>query len=297
MWWVLLFLFTFEYSKTVMALLPKISSSLSGKCNLISFTEETNPYVLNNNTTGWGTPNIDTTDIDYAVVQFFNLEQTPAIQASGEGTITGNVFTVVTHYSGIFAVGQTLTGPGIAPGTVITALLTGTGSNNGGTYQVNISQPISLTTINAISLTSQYVFKDVSTSLDLYSNVIGAPTPGSFPILTNATWNNPDGIYQLVYKIVDSDGVIYTNETQHVLFLCNLCNCKDALIQKLINACDTPTVTKLKEQVDQMEIFIYGIQSAFACADFDTADSILNAASTFCETLLGCLGCGCSGKC
>jgi hypothetical protein len=280
-----------------MALLPKISSSLSGKCNLISFTEQTNPYVLNTNTTGWGTPNIDTTDIDYAVVQFYNLEQTPAILASGDGTIVGNVFTVVTHLSGTFAVGQTLTGPGIAPGTVITAILVGTGNGNGDIYQVNIAQPISLTTINGVSLTSQYILKDVTTGQDLYANVISAPTPGSFPILTEANWSNPDGIYRLVYTIVDADGNVYTNETQHVLFLCNLCNCKDALVQKLIDACDTPTVTKLKEQVDQMEIFIYGIQSAFACADFDTADGILDAASTFCETLMGCMSCGCSGNC
>lgn len=280
-----------------MALLPKISSSLSGKCNLISFTEQTNPYVTTTNTGGWGSPNIDTDDIQYASVAFYNLEQTPAILASGNGTIVGNVFTDVTHLAGTFAIGQALIAPGIAPGTVITAFLTGNGTNNGGTYQVNISQPISLTVINGVSVTSQYIFKDVTTSIDLYANVVSAPTPGSFPILTDATWNNPDGIYQLVYTIIGPDDEIYTNETQHVLFLCNLCNCKDALVLKLINACDTPTVNKLKEQVDQMEIFIYGIKSAFACADFDTADNILNAASTFCETIVGCTSCGCSGNC
>lgn len=279
-----------------MALLPKISSSLSGKCNLISFTEQTNPYVITTNTGGWGSPNIDTDEVRYASVAFYNLEQTPAILASGNGTIVGNVFTDVTHLAGTFAIGQALIAPGIAPGTVITAFLTGNGTNNGGTYQVNIAQPISLTVINGVSVTSQYIFKDNVAGIDLYANVVSAPVPGSFPILTDANWNNPDGIYQLVYTVI-SDTETYTNDTQHVLFLCNLCNCKDALVLKLINACDTPAVNKLKEQVDQMEIFIYGIKSAFACADFDTADNILNAASTFCETIVGCASCGCSGNC
>ena len=68
------------------------------------------------------------------------------------------------------------------------------------------------------------------------------------------------------------------------------------MIIKLINACDSLKVKELKEKVDQMEIFIYGIQSAFACGDFDTADNILTAASTYCQTLSNC-GCGCGGNC
>ena len=105
-----------------MALNPKISVSLNNKCNKITIVEETGPYVSVANEGGWGTPNITTAAISYADVQFFNSNQTPAIAASGTGTISGTTFTDATHISGTFAVGQTLTGVGVAAGTKITAL-------------------------------------------------------------------------------------------------------------------------------------------------------------------------------
>ena len=117
-----------------MALKPKISASLNNKCDKITIQEETGPYVLSTNDGGWGAPNIDTSAIVFADVQFFNTDQTPDAQASGTGTISGTTFTDVTHISGNFAVGQTLTGVGVAAGTKIVALLTGTGANNGPIY-------------------------------------------------------------------------------------------------------------------------------------------------------------------
>lgn len=63
------------------------------------------------------------------------------------GSISTYTFTDTTHGTGNFAVGQTLTGIGVAEGTRITALGTGTGANNGGTYTVNISQTVSGKTI------------------------------------------------------------------------------------------------------------------------------------------------------
>lgn len=275
-----------------MALLPKISASLNNKCNKISLTEETGVYVTCTNEGGWGGPNIDTSDIVYSDVQFYNLEQTPSVLASGTGEISGTTFTDTTHLSGNFAIGQTLIGTGIAPGTVIVSLLTGTGNNNGGTYEISIPQSIPAgTVIKGVSLSGLYVLTNV------YSSVTSAPTPGSFLAISEASWSNPDGIYQVVYTIIDDNDVTYTNEKQHVLFICNLCNCKENLVVKLVDACDNISVKKLKEQVDQMEMFIYGIQTAFACGDFDTADAILTAATTFCETILGCIGCGCGGNC
>jgi len=196
-----------------MALRPKISLSLGNKCNLVTFREETDPYVALTNETGWGSGNIDASDISSATVEIINLENT----------------------------------------IVATYILTG-----------------------------------------LYSAAVGYPTPSAFNIASDASWTQPDGIYKIKYKIVDVSLNEYFNELTHELFICNLCNCKENLVKKLINACDSKTVTKLKEQVDQLEIFIYGIQSAFSCADFDTADAILTAASTYCQTLSDC-GCGCGG--
>tara|TARA_R110000796_G_scaffold51975_4_gene122604 strand:+ start:62 stop:880 length:819 start_codon:yes stop_codon:yes gene_type:complete len=268
-----------------MALKPKISVSLNNKCNKITIVEETGPYVSVANEGGWGTPNIDTAAISYADVQFFNSNQTPAIAAAGTGTISGTTFTDVTHLSGTFAVGQTLTGVGVTAGTTITALLTGTGANNGGTYTVSIAQTTASTTISGNLITQNYILKDGST--DVYVGVAGAPTPGRFTALLENAWAGSDGIFQVVYSII-SGAVTYTNTKQYQLFLCNLCNCKDGLIVKLIDACDTETVQELKTQVDQMEIYIYGIQSAFSCEDFDTAEAILTAATTYCTTLTGC---------
>jgi hypothetical protein len=276
-----------------MALVPKISLSLSNKCNLVTITEETSGYSLGVNNTGWGGPNIDTDQIATATVKVYPFTYTPTVNAVGVGGISGTTFTDTTHLSGVFQVGQYLTGTGILPGTQIIALLTGTGSNNGGTYQINLAQSIGPgVTITGSSILDVYVLKSYTT--DVYSSQIASPTPGIFTALVDQPWTQLDGIYQIIYSIEDFDENKYENETSHELFICNLCNCKDGLVNKLLNACDSITVKKLKEQVDQMEMFIYGIQSAFSCGDFDTADSILTAATTYCQTLSDC-GCGCGG--
>lgn len=277
-----------------MALIPKISASLSGKCNKITLTEETKPYDSTNNVGGWGTPNINTAAIDLAYVSFYPIATPPTvINATGTGTISGTTFTDTSHTSGTFQVGQTLVGLGIAPGTTIVALLTGTGANNGGTYQVSISQTVSSTPITGISIVANYYLKN--TTVDVYATAPGAPTPYIFDALVDQTWSNPDGIYEVVYTVVDG-ATIYKNKKHHELFLCNLCNCKEALIARLVKACDRLELEKLKTQVDQMEVFIYGIQSAFSCGDFTTATSLLEAATKYCSLVSDC-GCGCGGNC
>ena len=274
-----------------MPLVPKISLTLGNKCNLVTLYEGTGAYNLTTNPTGWGTPNIDTAAIVSSVVNVYPWTYSPSANAYGTGTISGTTFTDVTHLSGIFSVGQYLTGIGIAPGTQIVALITGTGANNGGTYQVSIAQSVLSTTMMGVSILGQFILK--SPTINVYTGQLGNPTPLPFTALVDQTWNNVDGIYQIVYSVVTAT-TEYTNEKQHELFLCNLCNCKDKLVVALIDACDSITVRKLKDQVDQMEIFIYGIQSAFACGDFDTAEAILTAASTYCQTIVDC-GCGCGG--
>lgn len=72
---------------------------------------------------------------------------TTAASAALGGSIATTVFTDTTHGSGRFTVGQTLTGTGVTAGTMIVSLGTGTGSNNGGTYNLNISQTVTAQTI------------------------------------------------------------------------------------------------------------------------------------------------------
>ena len=72
---------------------------------------------------------------------------TTATTAATSGSISTTTFTDTTHGTGRFTVGMALTGTGVAAGTYITALGTGTGANNGGTYTVNISQTVTSQTI------------------------------------------------------------------------------------------------------------------------------------------------------
>lgn len=80
--------------------------------------------------------------------------QTTATTAASSGSISGTTFTDTTHGTGRFTVGMQLTGSGVAAGTYITALGTGTGSNNGGTYTVNISQTVTSQTITGTATAS-----------------------------------------------------------------------------------------------------------------------------------------------
>ena len=73
------------------------------------------------------------------------------IGANFTGSISGNVLTVTGITQGALALGQTLSGTGIANGTTITAFGTGAGGNvnDNGTYSVSISQTVASTAINA----------------------------------------------------------------------------------------------------------------------------------------------------
>ena len=72
---------------------------------------------------------------------------TTATTAALGGSIATTTFTDTTHGTGRFTVGSILSGTGVSAGTYITALGTGTGANNGGTYTVNISQTVTSQTI------------------------------------------------------------------------------------------------------------------------------------------------------
>lgn len=268
-----------------MALVPKASLTLGNKCNKVTITDTTGIYDALINTSGWGTPNTETVDVVAAsinVVNYFNAATSNVVAISSVGSISGTIFTDTTHGSGNFSVGQTLIGPGVLPGTKITSFMTGTGNNNGGTYQVNLAQTVTAVTIQGAVYNTSY---DVTSGILAYTG--GKET---FGILSDASWTLPDGIYKIIYSVSTTTSV-FTNSSQKELFLCNLCNCKDNLIMKLLDANSSLDVTRLKEQVNQMEIFIYGIERAFECGDYGNASNILDAASTYCQTITGCSTC------
>ena len=87
------------------------------------------------------------------------------------GSIANNVLTVTAITSGAISLGMTISGTGITPGTKITGFLTGAGGNVNelGTYQINVSQNVASTTINAyyqrpLSINSAFVRINTSQS-------------------------------------------------------------------------------------------------------------------------------------
>lgn len=84
------------------------------------------------------------------------------------GSITGTTLTVTAVGAGTnLQVGQIITGGGILPGTVITAILTGTGGI--GTYTVSISQPIVSATLSAPLNT---IIKGIGGTIDISRMII-----------------------------------------------------------------------------------------------------------------------------
>ena len=99
---------------------------------------------------GNGNPGTDATigsGTNLAHVALSDTTTTTAATTASNGSISTTTFTDTTHSSGRFTVGMALSGSGVAAGTYITALGTGTGANNGGTYTVNISQTVTSQTI------------------------------------------------------------------------------------------------------------------------------------------------------
>jgi NADH:ubiquinone oxidoreductase subunit B-like Fe-S oxidoreductase len=87
------------------------------------------------------------------------------------GSISNNVLTVTSITSGAIALGMTISGSGITAGTKITGFLSGAGGNVNevGTYQLNVSQSVASTTINAyyqrpLSINSAFVRINTSQS-------------------------------------------------------------------------------------------------------------------------------------
>jgi hypothetical protein len=164
---------------------------------------------------------------------------------------------------------------------------TGFGSPNPITSEIT-SATITFYDLSGV-VVGTFIVKDGIT--DLYPN--NTPTP--FVLTDSFAWTQQDGIFQIVYEIIATpDGIVfttYTNGTQHELFICNLTNCLDSLVVKAIKECDSVKLEEYKNLINQLELIIYGIQSAFSCGDFTTATNLIASGKTICDNLCDC-GCG-----
>jgi hypothetical protein len=107
--------------------------------------------------TGAGNPFQNSTHGSTPNLAFQALSDTTTVAATTAalgGSIAGTVFTDTTHGTNRFTVGMELTGTGVTAGTFIVSLGTGTGANNGGTYNVNISQTVTAQTITGTAYTN-----------------------------------------------------------------------------------------------------------------------------------------------
>ncbi len=130
-------------------------------------------------------------------------------------------------------------------------------------------------------------------------NILPTYTTGIQPpylAFDGASWSQGDGAYKVVYSVVGPGPVTYTNNEQYVLFCCNLQNCIDKLIGKLVEECDAIKLEKYKTTLDQLEVLKYGVKTAFACGNFARVTALLTNAATICTTFSGC-DCICSCDC
>ena len=108
----------------------------------------------------------------------FAVMSTATVATGASCSIATTVLTVAGAVTGTFAVGQVITGTGVANGTVITAL--GTGTGGAGTYTVNVSQTV--TGPVAVTGTTTITWMDIATGAWYYTGPLS--TTGSLTATT-----------------------------------------------------------------------------------------------------------------
>ena len=98
---------------------------------------------------GTGTGGAGTYNINLSQTLTPRALNSSIVGAQVTGSISATTLTVTAVASGVISVGHTIQGAGITAGTIVTAILTGTGGI--GTYTVNVSQTVGSETMYAIA--------------------------------------------------------------------------------------------------------------------------------------------------
>jgi len=293
-----------------MALLPKISLSLENKCDKVDICEETGVYAVGN-TTGWGSPNLTMTDAITAIVNIYNSAGTSTLQtftikdnvtnlfpASGLSPFQAFDGAAWNQSDGIFKVDYSVTEDNLttdvnglilsAPPTIAGLLAavgttnnvpsTSSGTGTGALFKIAINPINSLLEMTVTTTGRGYKVGDTITiqGTDLTGGTAGTITVTLLP----------------QYLITTT----HTNNEQYILFTCSLQNCMDVLIGKMVTECDAEKLDEYKQILDQLEVLLYGIKTAFSCKNFTRAETLLTNAATICTTFSGC-DCGCDCNC
>lgn len=128
-------------------------------------------------------------------------------------------------------------------------------------------------------------------TVNVYSPTTNYPTPGEFQALSSVNWIHGDGVFKFVYTI-NVDLNIYKSDDTFELFVPTICNCREKLIIKLLDAQTGKDTEELKTFLDQIELFLAGIQASFTSGDFVAVNNLIETASLVCIKINDCL-CGC----
>ena len=113
------------------------------------------------------------------------LNASPATLASFTGSIAGSTLSVTSVSSGALAVGQSINGSGVAAATVVTGLLSGTGST--GTYQVSGTQSVGSEALTSQPANVSVSYDSVSGAFVVTSGVTGAASTVAYATGTLAS--------------------------------------------------------------------------------------------------------------
>jgi hypothetical protein len=125
---------------------------------------------------GAGNPTVNavigsTTNLAHQAVA--ETTSTTATTSGANGNFATSVFTDTTHGTGRFTVGMLLTGGTIPAGTYITSLGTGTGANNGGTYNLSTT-PGTLSNVSTTGTAYTYSIPSGGNVSALVKNLLNA---------------------------------------------------------------------------------------------------------------------------
>ncbi|MCX6231701.1 MAG: hypothetical protein NTZ33_09175, partial [Bacteroidetes bacterium] len=129
------------------------------------------------------------------------------------GSISTTTLTVTAMTSGVIQVGSTLTGTGVTAGTIVTAIVSGTGGI--GTYTITPSQTVASTTITATSgFAANSIFSlGTSNTIDNSNNTINANNISDFygpAITTIGVWINNNNANSSSAWTITNNKLFYT---------------------------------------------------------------------------------------
>ena len=293
-----------------MALLPKISLSLENKCDKVDICEETGVYAVGN-VGGWGAPNVTMADAITAITYVYNsagtsLLQTFTIKQGATDLFPASLLSPFQAFDGtswnqgdgIFKINYSVTEDNLttdvngliqSSSPTIVGLLSATGTTN------NVPSTSSGTGTGALF---KIVINPINSLLEITVTTVGRGYKVGDTItvqgtsLTGGTGGTITVTLLPQYLITTT----HTNDDQYILFTCTLQNCMDVLIGKMVTECDAEKLDEYKQILDQLEVLLYGIKTAFACKNFTRAETLLTNAATICTTFSGC-NCGCDCSC